>query len=126
MIGKRMLQLLVYFSTTALKDNAGFMLKVLENILMSWPNQEADYRAFNDAIRDFQSESMVELQRLAAEVPDHLLVRKKSGLAGNVLIAYITQEVYDQIEARVNAMLESGTLDEKRSLAYRSFLFLIM
>lgn len=50
------------------------MLKVLEHILMTWPTVEPDYRAFNDAIKDLQSESMVELQRLASEMPDHLLV----------------------------------------------------
>ena len=84
------------------------MLKVLEHILMTWPSQEPEYRAFNDAIKDLQSESMVEMQRLASEMPDHLL------------------GVFDQIESRVNEMLASGDLDEKRSLAYRSFLFLIM
>lgn len=74
MIRKRTLQLLVYFSTTALKHNTNFMLKVLEHILMTWPNVEPEYRAYNDAIKDLQSESMVELQRLASEMPDHLLV----------------------------------------------------
>lgn len=74
-IRKRTLQLLVYFSTTALKNNATFMLKVLEHILMTWPTPEPDYRAFNDSIKDLQSESMLELQRLASEMPDHLLVR---------------------------------------------------
>ncbi|OAR05916.1 hypothetical protein LLEC1_04088 [Akanthomyces lecanii] len=107
-IKKRTLQLLVFFSTTALNKNAGFMLKVLEHILMTWPTVEPDHRAFNDAIKDLQSESMVELQRLASEMPDHLL------------------GVFDQIETRVIEMLSSGTLDEKRSLAYRSFLFLII
>ncbi|KAM3451289.1 hypothetical protein MY3296_005433 [Beauveria thailandica] len=107
-IRKRTLQLLVVFSTTALNKNAGFMLKVLEHILMTWPTLEPEYRSFNDAIKDLQSESMVELQRLASEMPDHLL------------------GVFDQIETRVNEMLSSGTLDEKRSLAYRSFLFLII
>lgn len=73
-IRKRTLQLLVFFSTTALNKNAGFMLKVLEHILMTWPSLEPDFRSFNDAIKDLQSESMVELQRLASEMPDHLLV----------------------------------------------------
>ncbi|OAA49546.1 Armadillo-type fold protein [Metarhizium rileyi] len=108
MIRKRALQLLVFFSTTALNKNAGFMLKVLEHILVTWPALEPEYRAYNDAIKDLQSESMIELQRLAAEMPDHLL------------------GVYDQIESRVNEMMTSGALDEKRSLAYRSFLFLII
>lgn len=50
------------------------MLKVLEHILVTWPALEPKYRAFNDAIKDLQSESMSELQRLASEMPDHLLV----------------------------------------------------
>lgn len=74
MIRKRKLQLLVYFSTTALKNNTSFMLKVLEHILMTWPALEPEHRAFNDAVKDLQGESMVELQRLASEMPDHLLV----------------------------------------------------
>lgn len=52
------------------------MLKVLEHILLTWPALEPEYRAYNDAIKDLQSESMIELQRLAAEMPDHLLVRQ--------------------------------------------------
>ncbi|KAF6810057.1 nuclear import and export protein [Colletotrichum musicola] len=108
LIRKRVLQLLVAFSTTALDKNPGFMLKVLEHILMTWPAPQPEHRAFNEAIKDFQSESMVELQRLASKVPDHLLA------------------VYDQIEAKVNDMISSGTLDEKRQIAYQTFLFIII
>ncbi|KAF5022759.1 hypothetical protein F66182_5174 [Fusarium sp. NRRL 66182] len=108
MIRKRTLQLLVYFSTTALNKNATFMLKVLEHILLTWPALQPENRAFNDAIKDLQGESMVELQRLASEMPDHLL------------------GVYDQIENKVNEMMSSGSLDEKRSIAYKSFLFIII
>ncbi|PHH77160.1 hypothetical protein CDD80_890 [Ophiocordyceps camponoti-rufipedis] len=85
-IRKRALQLLVFFSTTALSDNKDFMLKVLEHILMTWPALEPEYRAYNDSVRDLQGESMVELQRLAAEMPDHLL------------------GVYDQIEGRAPSL----------------------
>lgn len=75
MIRKRRLQLLVHFSTTALNKDNDFMLKVLEHILMTWPAMEPEYRLFNEAVKDLQGESMIELQRLAAEMPDHLLVR---------------------------------------------------
>lgn len=74
MIRKRVLQLLVYFSTTALNKNAPFMLKVLEHILVTWPTLQPEHRAYNDAIKELQGESMIELQRLASEMPDHLLV----------------------------------------------------
>jgi exportin-5 len=102
------LQLLVAFSTTALDNNTNFMLKVLEHILMTWPALQPEHHAYNDSIKDLQSESMVELQRLASKMPDHLLA------------------VYDKIEAKVQEMIASGTLDEKRAVAYQSFLFIIM
>ncbi|KAK0713838.1 armadillo-type protein [Lasiosphaeria miniovina] len=108
MIRKRLLQLLVAFSTTALDTNAAFMLRVLEHILMTWPALQPDHRLFNDAIRELQTESMVELQRLASKMPNHLL------------------GVYDRLEEKVNEMIASGTLDEKRQVAYQSFLFIII
>jgi exportin-5 len=100
------------------------MLKVLEHILLTWPALQPEYRAFNDAIKDLQGESMVELQRLASEMPDHLLVSYMK----NCVKTYADglQGVYDQIENKVNEMMSSGSLDEKRSIAYRSFLFIIM
>lgn len=50
------------------------MLKVLQHILMTWPEQEPEFRAFNEAVKDLQGDSMVEMQRLASEMPDDLLV----------------------------------------------------
>lgn len=74
LIRKRVLQLLVNFSTRALDSNPAFMLRVLEHILMTWPALQPEHRLYNDAIRDLQTESMVELQRLASKMPDPLLV----------------------------------------------------
>ncbi|KAI0893167.1 ARM repeat-containing protein [Annulohypoxylon nitens] len=108
LIRKRILQLLVAFSVMALDRNPGFMLKVLEHILVTWPATHPDYRVYTDAIKELQAESMVELQRLAAKMPDHLL------------------NVYDQIEAKVNEMIASRTLDEKRQITYQTFLFTIV
>ncbi|KAI0157063.1 ARM repeat-containing protein [Hypoxylon sp. FL1284] len=108
LIRKRILQLLVAFSTTALNKASGFMLKVLEHILVTWPVTQPEYRVYTDAIKELQAESMVELQRLAMKMPDHLL------------------RVYDQIEAKVNEMIASGTLDEKRQISYQTFLFTIV
>lgn len=36
------------------------------------------------------------------------------------------QDVYSQLEDKVKEMVASGTLDEKRQIAYQSFLFIIM
>lgn len=43
---------------------------------MTWPALQPEHKVFNDAIRDLQTESMVELQRLASKMPDPLLVRR--------------------------------------------------
>jgi exportin-5 len=36
------------------------------------------------------------------------------------------QDVYDQLEAKVNEIISSGLLDSKRQVAYQTFLFTIM
>lgn len=107
-ISKRILQLLVTFSTTALDKNPNFMLKVLEHILMTWPAAQPEHKTYSDAVKDLQSESTVELHRLATKMPDDLL------------------DVYDQIAAKVNEMGAAGTLDEKRHISYQTFLFSII
>ena len=107
-IRKRVLQLLVAFSTSVLDRNPPFMFKVLEHILMTWPATDPFHNAFNEAIKDLQAESIVELQRLASKMPDHLL------------------DVYDQLEAKIKDMMASGSVEEKRQVAYQSFLFIIV
>lgn len=108
LIQKRVLQLLVAFSTTALRKNTGFMLKVLEHILMTWPSTHPEHRNYNEAIKDLQAESLNELQRLAFKMPDNLL------------------GVYEQLDAKINEMSASGTLDERRLVNYKTFLFIIV
>lgn len=73
-IRKRILQLAVAFSTTALDKKVTFMLKVLEHILMSRPVEQPEYSAYNDAVKELQTDGMYELQRLASKMPDQLLV----------------------------------------------------
>ncbi len=65
----------VAFSTTALDKKVGFMLTVLEHILMSQPVEHLEYAAYSDAVKELQVDSMYELQRLATKMPDQLLVR---------------------------------------------------
>ncbi|KAI1751102.1 armadillo-type protein [Xylaria castorea] len=108
LIRKRILQLLVAFSTSVLDKNPSFMLKVLEHILVTWPVTYPEYRVYSDAIKDLQGESMVELQRLAAKMPDHLLASLKTP------------------KTKVNEMVSSGTLDEKRQISYQTVLFTIV
>jgi exportin-5 len=107
-IQKRILQLAVAFSTSALDKKVGFMLKVLEHILMSRPAEHPEYLAYSDAVKELQADGMYELQRLAIKMPDQLL------------------DVYDQLEAKVNEIISSGTLDTKRQTSYQTFLFTII
>jgi hypothetical protein len=50
------------------------MLKVLEHILMSRPAEQPQCNAYNDAVKELQTDGMYELQRLAGKMPDQLLV----------------------------------------------------
>jgi len=71
---KRILQLAVAFSTTALDKKVGYMLKVLEHILMSRPAEHPNHIAYSDAVKELQADGTYELQRLASKMPDQLLV----------------------------------------------------
>ncbi|KAH9222210.1 armadillo-type protein [Leptodontidium sp. 2 PMI_412] len=106
-IRKRILQLVVAFSTTAI-DKVSFTLKVLEQLLTSRHVERLEYPAYNDAVKELQADSVYELQRLASKMPDQLL------------------DVYEQLEAKVNEIISSGALDSKRQTSYQTFLFTII
>lgn len=108
MIRKRILQLAVAFSTTALDKKESFMLKVLEQLLTSRHVERLGYSAYSDAVKELQADSVYELQRLASKMPDQLL------------------DVYEQLEAKVNEIISSGALDTKRQTSYNTFLFTII
>lgn len=107
-IRKRILQLAVAFSTSALEKKSSFMLKVLEHILMTRPEERPGFQAYSDAVKELQIDSMHELTRLATKMPDQLL------------------EVFDQLEAKVSQIVSSGTIDSRQNVSYQTFLFIIM
>ncbi|KAI1338086.1 armadillo-type protein [Xylariaceae sp. FL0016] len=108
LIRRRILQGLVAFSTMALEKRSGFMFKVLQHILLTWPAPQPDHKLYSDAVKDLQQESMTELQRLAINMPDELI------------------KYYGDIETQVKEMVASGSLDEKRQISYQTFLFTIV
>ncbi|KAH9890878.1 armadillo-type protein [Xylariomycetidae sp. FL2044] len=108
LIKKRIIQLLVVFSIVALDKKPAFVLKVLEHVLMNWPGTEPVHKMYTEAVKDLQAESMNELQRLAATMPDHLL------------------DYCDQLAAKLNEMTNSGILDEKRQITFQTVLFTIV
>lgn len=108
MIRKRILQLAVAFSTSALDKKVAFMLKVLENLLTAQYAENPDYPAYSEAVKELHSDRLYELQRLANKMPDQLI------------------DVYDTLEAKVKEIISTGTLDSKRQTAYETFLFTIL
>ncbi|KAB8292990.1 hypothetical protein EYC80_007354 [Monilinia laxa] len=107
-ITKRIIQLAVAFSTTALDKKVGFMLKVLEHILMTQPMEYPNTPTYTEAVKELQAESAYELQRLAGKMPNQLL------------------DVYDQLQAKVNEIISTRNLDKKRQTSYQTFLFTII
>lgn len=78
MIRKRVLQLAVAFSTSALDNKPGFMLKVLEHLLTCQPAEKREYQAYTDAVKELQTDAMHELRRIAIKMPNQVFVRRPS------------------------------------------------
>lgn len=108
LIRKRILHLAVAFSISVLHQKLGFMLKVLERIIMTRPAERPEYPAYTDAVKELQSDCIHELQRLALKVPDQLM------------------DVYDHLEARIKEIIAAGGLDSKTQTGYETFLFTII
>ncbi|KAI9658113.1 MAG: hypothetical protein M1829_006839 [Trizodia sp. TS-e1964] len=104
---KRILQLAVIFSTTALDKNAPLMLKVLEHILMIRPVDNPAYPIYSDAVKDLQQDCNIELQRFAIKMPDHLI------------------NIYPQLEAKIGQIVSGETLEDRHRLQLESFLFTV-
>jgi exportin-5 len=107
-IRKRVLNLAVLFSTSALDKKPTFMLKVLEHVLMTQPVDKPECQAYSDAVKELQSDAMHELNRLAMKMPDQLL------------------DVYEQLESKVAQIIATGHLDTKQQVSYQTFLFTIL
>lgn len=107
-IRKRVLQLAVAFSTSVLNKKISFMLKVLEQILMNKAVEHQGNAKYTEAVKEMQTDSLYELQRLAINMPDYLL------------------DVYEQLEEIINKTIVSESIDFKREISFRTFLFTII
>lgn len=102
------------------------MLQVLEHILMMPLAQQSINNSYLDAVKDLQMDGGYELQRLARQMPDHLLVRAPGGIYASIWLMIIFKNVYDQLESKVNELAQSGVVDVRRQVSYRAFLMTIM
>ncbi|KAI9820881.1 MAG: hypothetical protein M1832_003514 [Thelocarpon impressellum] len=107
LIRKRILQLGVAFSTSALDKKADFMLKVLKHILVTRPVDDPRYLAYSEAVKDLQNDCSHELRRLAMKMPDYLMT------------------VYDNLELKINEIIATNPLEARQRISFYSFLFII-
>ncbi|KAK6524201.1 hypothetical protein TWF694_005861 [Orbilia ellipsospora] len=108
LIKKKVVQLVVALSTTALENQPGLMLKALEYVLLTRLPENTPNPNYNDAVKDLQSTCISELQRLALKMPDNLI------------------QVYGQLEMKINEIMTTQQLDDRHRLAYRTFLYSII
>ena len=107
MIKRRVIQLIVTFSTTALENRPNLMLKILEHILLTRPVEYPANHAYTDAVKELLNICTTEIQRLAMKMPDHLMV------------------VYDQLESKINEIVSNDAVDDRTKIAFHTFLFTI-
>ncbi|KAI5806365.1 armadillo-type protein [Geopyxis carbonaria] len=107
LIKRRVIQLMVTFSTTALDKKPGLMLKILEHILLTRPAEYPANIAYTDAMKEVMNICTTEIQRLAMKMPDHLM------------------EVYEQLENKINEITTTNSVDDRTRIAFHTFLFTI-
>jgi exportin-5 len=107
MIKRRVIQLMVTFSTSALDNRPELMFKILEHILLTRPAEYPANHAYTDALKELMNICTTEVQRLAMKMPDHLMV------------------VYEQLERKVNEITSADGVDDRTKIAFHTFLFTI-
>lgn len=107
-IKQRVIQLAVGFAVGPLKRNAQFALRVFDHILDTGCPEYPDYVAYNDAVKDLQSFSLHQLQRLAMRFADHLV------------------SIFAEVERKLLSVSQSVAPDEQTRARYSSVLFIIM
>ncbi|KAL7270468.1 karyopherin [Rhizina undulata] len=107
MIKRRVIQLMVTFSTTALDKKADLMLKILEHILLTRPAEYLANHAYTEAVKELMNICTTEIQRLAMKMPDHLML------------------VYEQLQNKINEIVATQNVDDRTRIAFHTFLFTI-
>jgi exportin-5 len=107
LIKRRVIQLMVTFSTTALDNKPQLMLKILEHILLTRPAECPTNHAYTDSVKELMNVCTTEIQRLAMKMPDHLMV------------------VYDGLQNKINEIIAGDSVDDRTKIAFHTFLFTI-
>ncbi|CAE7210898.1 hypothetical protein CFE70_009364 [Pyrenophora teres f. teres 0-1] len=107
-VARKIISLTATLSTKALGDRPGFALTFLEYMLTIRLADDINYPHYSDAVKDLERICSLEMQKLAMKFADDFM------------------NVYDQLEAKVNEMINDPTTDERQRMAYSAFLFIII
>lgn len=107
-IKQRVLQLAVGFAVGPLKRNAQFALRIFDCILDTRCPEYPGCVAYNEAVKDLQSFSLHQLQRLAMRFANHLV------------------SIFPEVEQKLMSVSQIVAPDEQTRARYSSVLFIIM
>jgi len=107
-IKQRVLQLAVGFAIGPLKRNAQFALRIFDYILDTRCPEYPGCVAYDEAVKDLQSFSLHQLQRLAMRFANHLV------------------SIFPEVEQKLMSVSQTVAPDEQTRARYSSVLFIIM
>ncbi len=124
MIRKRILQVAVMLATSALQTKENFVLGLLKYILSMQFVESPQHPVYSETLKEFQSTCTIQLHQLATVLPNFLMVSQRTILKPDY--ADIIQTFYDELEARVNEMINTQPLEDRQKVSFQTFLFIIM
>ncbi|KAF2846049.1 ARM repeat-containing protein, partial [Plenodomus tracheiphilus IPT5] len=107
-VARKIISLMSTLSTKALGDRPAFALSFLEYMLTIRLADDTSFALYSDAVKDLERICSLEMQKLAMKFADDFM------------------NVYDQLEAKINEMINDPTTDERQRMAYSAFLFIII
>ncbi|KAF1946379.1 ARM repeat-containing protein [Clathrospora elynae] len=107
-VARKIISLMATLSTKALGDRPGFALTFLEYMLTIRLADDISFPLYSDGVKDLERICSLEMQRLAMKFADDFM------------------DVYDQLETKINEMINDPTTDERQRMAYSAFLFIII
>jgi exportin-5 len=105
---QRIVKLAVECSARALERNQAFALKVLEHLLLTQTVDQPEHLAYSEAVKELQVYATSELRRLAFRHADYFAT------------------FYDQLEAKIQEILNSSRLDEKAEAEMYGTLLIVL
>lgn len=107
-INRKIIQLMVTFATKALSSRPSFALQLLEYILNLPLHDDPSAPPYSEAVKGLEQACTAEIQRLAIAFPDHFL------------------SVYEDLERKIDYIVNNRLVDERQRMGYTSFLFIII